>query len=60
MSRINYIRNILFLAVLLFSFSCRKSDIVVDLSTSVKDDGRGTGSITWKKIKILYWTVSYL
>lgn len=49
MSRINYIRNILFLAVLLFSFSCRKSDIVVDLSTSVKDDGRGTGSITWKK-----------
>lgn len=31
------------------SISCRKSDIVVDIYTSISDDGSGTGTTTWKK-----------
>ncbi len=33
--------------ILLISFSCRKSDIVVDNGTTITDDGSGTGTVTW-------------
>ena len=37
--------------VILLSFSCRKSDIIIEDSTSITDDGSGTGTVTWTKDK---------
>ena len=37
----------IFIIILLISFSCRKSDIVVDNGTTITDDGSGTGTVTW-------------
>ena len=36
-----------FIIILLISFSCRKSDIIVDNGTTITDDGSGTGTVTW-------------
>lgn len=48
MLKFNYLSLILIIAFL-FSVSCRKSDIEVDLTTIIQDDGNGTGNITWEK-----------
>lgn len=37
----------IFIIILLISFSCRKSDIVIDNGTTITDDGSGTGTVTW-------------
>ena len=37
----------IFIIILLITFSCRKSDIVVDHGTTITDDGSGTGTVTW-------------
>jgi hypothetical protein len=39
----------LLILFIVISISCRKSDIVVDIYTSISDDGSGTGTTTWKK-----------
>jgi len=39
----------LLILFIFISISCRKSDIVVDIYTSISDDGSGTGTTTWKK-----------
>ena len=41
--------SLIVIFTLIFSVSCRKSDIEVDLTTIIHDDGNGTGNITWKK-----------
>lgn len=46
----NKIKTSALLILFIFiSISCRKSDIVVDIYTSISDDGSGTGTTTWKK-----------
>ncbi|MBI9052591.1 MAG: hypothetical protein JEY96_02155 [Bacteroidales bacterium] len=41
--------SILLILLMVLSFSCRKSDMVVEIYTSVSDDGSGTGTTTWEK-----------
>ena len=42
---------LLFVVVLGFGYSCRKSDIIIEDTTNISDDGSGTGTITWTKDK---------